>query len=254
MIEVLERTEAGTDHLPEIGQDPLFDAVLVHGYWLSQRGEGRVKPSLRSHIEDMAVPKFYDGGRGAGKIVLTAGHIWGSSYPSVAEVMKDELVRKYNMPEEDIIVAITLVNDGEVQEVQTTDDEVEAFLQLARKNEWIRLADIAARVHNTEILPGIDANIPELYKKRGQEIKTEAAEDIILESDYDSRIKSKIRGLGGSRFEWSFRLYEGFKRLVLIIKPDYSALSKQADKERTKKGDLGLPIISSAFPIDKYAK
>lgn len=240
---------------PEAIQAPLFDAVLVHGYWLSQKGgEAPVMLSLRSHLEDRAGLEFHDGGRGAGKIVLTAGHIWGPEYPSVAEGMRSELIRKFKVPEDDIIVKTTFVNaEGEAQEVKSTDNEVEAFLQLSAERGWTRLADIAARVHNKNILPGIKANIPRLYRRRGRAVTYEAAEDIILRSDYHPRVKSKLRRLRWSRFETSFRFYEGVKRAILTIRPDYGALSNQAAVERSVKGDLGLPRIASRFPIDKYS-
>lgn len=252
MAETIGPSPEVTD-TPEAIQAPLFDAVLVHGYWLSQEGEGRVTRSLRSHVQDRAAAVFYHSGFGTKKLVLTAGHIWGPDYPSVAEVQKEELVRKYGVPEDDIVVKTTLVRDGEVQEVQTTDDEVEAFVQYANENELPILADIAPRVHNSSILPGVGANIPDLYKKRKESVVTFPAEGIILNSDEDPRIKAKIRGLGRSRFEWSFRLYEGVKKLILKLKPDYGVLSKRADAERSKKGDLGLPFIASRFPIDKYS-
>lgn len=108
-------------------QRPLFDAVLVHGYWLSQRGEsGRLKMSSRSHIAARAAMLLYNKGRGAQNIVLTAGQVWGKEYPSSAKMMADELIRKYKIPAERIIVADTAIN---------TDDEVAIFLELAAK-KW----------------------------------------------------------------------------------------------------------------------
>lgn len=223
---------------PEIEQRPLFDAVLVHCYWYTQlEGDySRVKPSLRSHIEDRAVARFYDHGRGAGKIVLTAD-------PS-ATAMKEELIRKYKVPEDDIIVRTTLLKDGEEKEVVTTDDEIELFLNLARENGWTRLADIAAKVHNTRILPGIGATIPMIYKRKGQDVETQAAEDIVSKS-HDVRIRSLVRGLGRSRYEWAFRFYEGVKRMILMINPDYDKLSKP-------KSVKARNALLFKFPIDTY--
>ncbi len=238
--------EQSVDTIPTKETEPrtLFDAFLVHGYWLSQKGEGGiVRPSLRSHLEARAASIAYHKVGGDTKIILTTGHIWGSDYPSVADVMKEELVRKYKVPKEDIFVKTTFINkEGKEQEVKTTDEEIEAFLQFAKENGWTKLADIAAKTHYT--------TIPLLYKRRGQEIKMDAAEDI-LKND-DDRIKSLVNRFGASKYEWSFRLYEGVKRLVIMLEPDYELLGKSAGKRRSKKNPLGLPILSTIVPVDKY--
>lgn len=230
---------------PEGATKSSFDAILVHGYWLSQKGtDSRVDLSLRSHIEDRVAAILYDGGKGAGKLVLTAGHIWGPDYPSVAELMAEELVRKYKVPREDIIVKTEFIDqDGNKREVTSTHDEVSAFLELRRNNGWTNIADLAARTH--------DIDIPWLYKKVGEDVKIDAAEDI-LNAQNDRRIKKLLNHLGRSKYEWSFRFYEGAKVFFHLIDPDYKRLNKMTAKARSIKGDLRPPLLP--IPIDKYSK
>lgn len=223
----------------DIERRPIFDAVLVHCYLSSQVGEGentRIKPNIRSHIQDRAAARFYNHGRGVGKIVLTAE-------PS-ATAMKEELVRKYSVPSDNIIINTSLIKDGEEREVTTTDQEIDVFLDLARENGWTKLADIAARVHNTRILPGIGATIPMIYKRKGRKVETQAAEDIVLKN-HDVRIRGLIRKLVGlfSVSEFLFRSYELVKKLKLIRNPDYEALSG-ASSTRLKE------FIMKYVPID----
>lgn len=94
-------TELPPNHEAEPPISP-FDAILVHFYWLSEKGSAQL--GLRSRLADRAAALVYDQGKGAKNIVLTGGHFWGKEYASSAELMAKELEEKYNVPKSEIII------------------------------------------------------------------------------------------------------------------------------------------------------
>lgn len=213
------------------GYEEKFDAILVRGYWLSQRGStSPVKTSLRSHLLDRAVTTLYHNGI-VDNIILTVGHVWGNGYPSVAEVMKGELVQKYRIPERSIHI---------VPEALNTDDETALFLKLADENEWKELVDLNYKTHSSA---------KGTYATRGRYAEPIYAEEILIQDD--PRVQNLVRRLLKSKYERNFKLYELWKKPWLMISPDYKLL-KKFSKLRDKKGDLSVPFSFGKLRIDKY--
>lgn len=232
--------EMGTCHneagsRTEQEHQPLFDAALVHCYWLSQKGEtGKVKLSLRSRLGVRAAALAYNTGL-VGNIVFTVGKIWGEDYPSVAQKMAGELSEKYQVPQEKIIVS---------EDAFSTKKEITTFLQIARENGWTKLLDISAKAHQR--------TIPALYQRMGQEVSIRSVEGIIGEKD-DVRVKRLVERLGRSKYELSFLLYEAGVQLIMGVDRDYTFLNQQATEHRRVKSPGGVPGILGKIlpPIDK---
>ena len=94
-----------------------FDAVLVHGYWLSQGKDklGRdrpVIPSLRARLGVRAAVLMYQEGL-VKNIVLAGGHIWGGDYPSSAELMAKDAVGRYHVPAESVFIGGDAISTDE---------------------------------------------------------------------------------------------------------------------------------------------
>lgn len=213
-------------------QENKYDAILVHGYWLSQRGDGRIKPSLRSHLSNRAVANLYRHGN-VDNIILTAGYTWSNDYPSQAEVMKTELVRKYKIPESSVHI---------VPEGTDTYEETRLFLELADENGWKKLADIGFKTHQH--------SVRRTYEIIGRQAELMHTEEILMRDDI--RVQNLVRGLNRSIYELNFKLYEHVKRLMLIISPDYKLLGKFAKRRYKKKGPIAVPFSFGRLPIDKY--
>lgn len=246
---------------PEQEQEPQFDAVLVHGWCLSQNGEeAKVRGGLRAHFSELAAKILIDQ-KMAGCIVLTCGKIWGPQYPSVAQVMADELVTKYHVSNNHIII-----NDGD--NALTTSEEIDSFLGLARQHGWKRLGDVGFKKHRRWAIPGI-------FKEKGDQVEIVSdketsviqaspkptvrlmtVEDIIFENiKVDERIKKILRDLTSikSKYEISFLIYELLKQLLLRAKGGrYESLSHTAASQRNSKGHLLPRPLGIILETDKY--
>jgi hypothetical protein len=106
---------------------PKYDALLVHGYWPSQKGE-HTSMGLRTHFATRAAAIRWHRGD-VGKIVVDLDHQWGPDYPALAEIMKDALVNKYHVPAEAIIVA---------RGPLSTRGEVDKLIELAKQEQHAR--------------------------------------------------------------------------------------------------------------------
>jgi len=202
---------------------------LVHCYWPSE--ENRFHLGLRTRLADRAAALVYDHGKGARRIVLNGGHFWGENYPSSAELMAKELKDKYNVPESAIIIP--------EQEAYSTQGEVEIFTQLANKEGWTRLLDIAAEKHLW--------TIPGIYKKIGVDVKFKSDEEILKEKDSNPHIKRLLKRLGRSRYELGLMLHEaGIWIAMRLLDIDYKRFEDRNRSKRTKKGRDSIP------PIDAY--
>ncbi len=221
-------TEIPLNHEQEPIASP-FDAVLVHCYWLSENGTTQL--GLRSRLADRAAALFYDHGKGAKKIVLAGGHLWGKEYASAAELMAKELEEKYHVPKSAIIIP--------EQEAYSTGGEVEIFTQLANEKEWTNLLDIAAQKHLW--------TIPGIYKKIGADVKFKSDEEILREKDSNPHVKRLLKRLGRSRYEFSLMLHEvGIWTAMHLLNLDYATLENRNKSKRTAKSK------DSLLPGDVY--
>lgn len=212
---------------------PRFDAVLVHAYWLS---DGSYGLSLRSRLAVRAAARLYDEGRGVGKIVLTAGRIWGEDYPSLGQLMKEELMEKYAVPSSRILV---------LPEAKGTSHEIDLFLEQARTHGWTNLVDISAAKHKW--------SIPETYRRKGQEAAQESYEDILKRTEDNPHMQKLLSRLHihRSRYEASYAVYQGLTFLLLHL--NMEKLKQTAEKVRVEKGQYVLPLpVLNNFPVDPY--
>ncbi len=202
----------------------------------------------------------YDGGHGAGKIVIDLGHLWGPDYPSEGKLIADELETKHHVPHEAIILR---------EEAFSTGGEVKSFLELAKQNGWTSLLDVAFARHHWTI-PGVYkeyghegmdvayGNIEDIIKEKGNRTyrlrralnpKVPEGERIYVEKGKEhNHVNGLIRGLAQSKYGLAYTLYEGAK-LVRMHMPgfNYDALEQKNKAARTDKGKEFI------IPIDVYS-
>ncbi len=203
-----------------------FDAILVHGYWLSGVGKDKARLGWRGNLAVRAAALAYDEGRGAKNIVLTEGHVWGPDYPSGAKLMAKKLQNMYHVPEEAIIVK---------DDAYSTGGEVEIFIELAHEKGWTSLLDIAASKHLW--------TIPGIFKKMGENVQFRSLEAILREQN-DPRMNSILKKLGKSKYELAFMFYEAGLWVAMHLKDfNYTKLEERNKSVRTAKGkDFLLPL------------
>lgn len=202
----------------------LFDAILIHCYWLSENSKFNL--GLRTRLANKAAALFYDHGRGTKNIVLAGGYLWGQDYPSIAELMAKELQEKYHIPKHAIIIK---------KDAYSTGGEVETFLNLAQERGWTRLLDIAFDKHLW--------TIPGVYKKIGENVQFRSVEEI-LEKQNDPHLESILKKLGRSKYEIDFMLYEaGVWFAMHLPNFDYEKLEEIRKTRSTKKNkDFVVPL------------
>lgn len=213
---------------------PRFDAIHIHGYWMSQMGDDSlVKLGLRSRLATRAAATIYDEGRGADKIVLTLGQMWGEEYPSVAQLMKEELVEKYRVPAGDVIAR---------GEAYSTNGEVDTFLSLAQQHGWTNVLDVAAQKHLW--------TIPSIYKKRGVESQFQSVEETLRGES--AHLDHLLDRLAQSKYEYAFTLYEGVVWTAMHLPGGYERMDKMNQAQRDKKGHDLPGMLGKHLQIDVY--
>ncbi len=217
-----------------------FDAVLVHGH-LTSRGTPKdsdeLRGSLRTRLAVRAAALLYEDGKGARKIVFLVGNLRGPNYKSTAEIMKDELVGKYGVPETDVVA---------MPVAYSTDDEVNKFLELSRDNNWKNVADIAFEEHyksiNKLLPPG---------QKNGMNISHRSVEDIIHSKD-DPLVWNLVKRLKASRYEVGFKGYELLKDIAMRIPGGKRKLASIAnEREMGRRNQRLHDLVYHAFDVFK---
>jgi hypothetical protein len=211
-----------------------YDAVLLHGYWLSQRGcKGRVRLSLRSRLSARAGALLHRAGT-TQNLVMTVGHIWGADYPGVAQMMADELRQKYGVPASALYASNVAAH---------TQSEIGAAIQLAKKHGWQRYADVAPRTHHWTIRA--------LYRKHGLNVRLIAIEDVIRTYDL-ARFAHLSQRMDASVHGWTYRVYEALKWSLWRATGNYAPFAATADAQRLRKG----PVVGGRLrlwpQIDKF--
>ena len=241
-------------------QKPRYDALLIHGYWMSEPKPGNVRLALRSRLAVRAAVLAYDGGRGARKIVIDLGHLWGTDYPSEGNLMAKKLADKYSIPHDAIILG---------ENAYSTGGEVKSFLELAKQNGWTSLLDVAFARHHWTI-PGVYkqyghegisvayGNIEDIIREKGNRTyklrrvlnpKAPEGERIYVEKGkVHNHVNGLIRGLAQSRYGLAYTLYEGAK-LVRMHMPGFN-YDAQEQKNKAARIDKGKEFI---VPIDVYS-
>jgi hypothetical protein len=203
---------------------PRYDALLVHGYWMSEHRTGL---ALRSRLAAKAAALAYNNGNGASKLVVNLGHLWGPNYPTEGSLIAKELEEKYHIPHKVIILR---------EDAYSTGGEVKSFLELARQNGWTNLLDIAFSSHHL--------TIPELYKEYSGIADFKSIEEILKTDSKSPHIENLLGRLSRSRHGKAYWLYERTKWLAMH-RPDfnYDELEQRNKKARTNKGkDFIVPV------------
>lgn len=207
-----------------------FDAILIHGYWMSEPRKDDVRLALRSRLAVRAGVLAYNEGKGAKKIVIDLGHLWGPSYPTEGQLMADELQTKYDIPSEAIVLK---------EDAYSTGGEVKSFVELARQNGWTKLMDISfAKHHRT---------ISRIYNESNTDADFKSVEEIIEEKDINPHVKNLVKRLRRSKYELTYAFYETAK-WIFMHRPgfDYNVLEQKNKLARTDKGKEFI------LPIDVY--
>lgn len=199
---------------PEQKRSKPFDALLVHtaGY---KENPKRLRPSIRGRLQVRAAAELFHQGL-IENIVLAGGKVWGEEYPSLSEVMKDELQRRFQIPQENIYL---------VDRAKETSLEIDLFLTKAQKMEWKNLLDLGTMYH----LPRIKS----LFKTRNCNIETITSEEIL--SKISLKYAKYTKKLNSSPGTLAWRIYEGIARLFMIVDRDGTFLRKVAERKRSKK-------------------
>ena len=210
-----------------IERKPQADAILLHGYWMSEHRTGL---ALRSRLAARAVALAYDNGNGAGKIVIDLGHLWGDKYPPEAELMVKELTSYYNVPQDAIISR---------ERAYSTKGEVQTALEIAKQNGWKNIVDVAFKRHHL--------TIPRLYRHAPLNVDYQSVEEIIKEKDPNPHAKRLVHRLSRSRYEVAYFFYERLKWLKMHMPGfNYDSIEEKNKSSRTEKGREFI------IPIDVY--
>lgn len=215
--------------IPQTKSFPHVQALLIHGYWLSQKGNGPVTLSRRSELEVKAAYLLYKNKK-ADYLFVPAGPIWGNKYPSLGEVMAKRLVT-LGVPQDKIILQPTAMD---------TYEEIEIFLDVAKQNHWETLGDLASYRH--------DLTIPTLFRNQHAEADFLTFEQV-LNSLGTSEDKQVVKSLTHSIYDFGFGLYELSVRAILFADPRYQLLGSHARATRNHKTSYGGIFF---IPIDTY--
>jgi hypothetical protein len=220
-------TERETVTPVEQGSDIPFDAIFIHGYWLSESKSGL---ALRSRLAVRAGALAYDNGKGAKKIFLDQGHLWGHDYLSEGCLMAKELIEKYGVPPEAIIIK---------GEAYSTGGEVKLFVEQIKLNNWTRVLDIAFAKHLL--------TIPKIFEKTNTNVEFKSVEEIIEEKDNNPHVKNLIKRFRRSGYEAAFGFYEAAIWAAMRLPGfDYKAFEQSNQHFRTHKSK------GSILPLDVF--
>ncbi len=192
--------------------------------------EHRTGLALRSRLATRAAALAWDHGKGAGKIVIDLGHLWGPDYPTEGRLIVKELEQKYQIPHEAIILR---------EDAYSTGGEVKSFLELARENGWSKLMDVAFSTHHL--------TIPRIYSGYSGVVDFRSVEEILKTDSESPHIEGLLGRLSRSRHGKAYWLYERVKWLIMH-KPgfNYDELEQKNKKARMGKGREFI------VPLDVY--
>ena len=205
------------------------NALLLHGYWLSQKDNGPVSLSLRSEMEVKAAYLLYKNNK-TEYLVITAGPIWGNTYPPLGVIMTQRLMQ-LGVPTSKIILIPTAMD---------TYEEIHVFLTTARQHHWQSLGDLAAFRH--------DLTIPQLFATQHASAIYLSVEQVLTQMG-DRSDQKMVQNIAHSIYDLGFGLYEFCVRVILFVDPRYQLLGNHARSTRTHKASYGGIFF---IPIDKY--
>ncbi|MBI2621444.1 MAG: hypothetical protein HYW63_02235 [Candidatus Levybacteria bacterium] len=271
---------------------PRYDALLAHGYWMSEHRTGL---GLRSRLSTRAAAVELNQ-RETKTVFVNLDRLWGPTEPSEGELIAKELEEHYHIPHEDIVLR---------QDAWSTGGEVKTFVEEAKQHGWTNLLDVAFSKHHSliSILGRRFGTIPLIYKGLGLKPQYKSVEDILREKDihrinrrykvrkvldvdkdgnpkpwkqvpiaerqyaetgeerpfvhehnHTAKLVNKLTGLK-SKFEAIYFLYEGIK-WTLMHRPgfNYEAL-EQANRNSRKEKGTDSPLsrrLGRLFDFDVY--
>ena len=223
-ISVQQSTLVNLDDL-----DTKIDGILIHAYWFSQNSDSSIGLSSRGNLVTAAAAQLIINNV-CNYIVLAGGHIWGPQFPSLAMVMQQELVEKFHIPKDRIIVEDSAMD---------TNDEIDIFLEIAKKFKWNRIGSLASTKHFM--------TIPKIYSYKHQHAVFLSTENVLGKFGTLEQ-KRELSRLGNSLYELNYFLYQLIIKIIFFFDPSYTFLHHYAKKSRDKKQSYGLPFL----PADRY--
>jgi hypothetical protein len=221
---------------------PKYDATLVHCYWLS-RGGNKMRPalegfsgSLRTRLTTRSVA-LLDQNEGAGKIVLLGGNLKGPLYPSAAEIMENELIEKYGISKDRIMV---------IPDAYGTEEEGEMFMRMARENNWSNVADITFKTH----YKSVRRFVPEGTANR-LTVDYRSVENISAAFDHHLMTHLVGRIDRSWRFGKTFVGYEAVKAAIMAIPGEKKRIYESQRKTRMTKNNSKFNDLL-AHAIDSF--
>ena len=212
----------------EINAAPsVYDAVLIHGYWLSRsNGQYNVdgfRGSLRTRLATRAGADIYNN-EGPTKLVFLGAKLKGPSYPSTSELFARETVEKYQIPQEDIIT----------QDIgYGTEAEAVGFKRLAEENGWKRLGIVSFAEHE----PSVKRFTPEVHvDDSGKYTEHRNIQEILRAYDHP-RVADLAQLLAQSKYHYGFVMYELAKTIIMKVPGGKDWLYRKSEQARTEKDD-----------------
>lgn len=156
------------DHQPDSLSNAGDVGILVHGYWLSEKGK-RTDLGLRSSITARAGAVEYHRLVAIGqkpKVFVNLDNMWGPNEPTEGSLMANRFNSRYHIPQENIVAR---------EDAWSTWGEVKSFVEEAKMRGWRKLVDIAFRPHHI--------TIPRIFRGFGVEPTYKTAEEILREKD-----------------------------------------------------------------------
>lgn len=193
-----------------------YDAVLAHVYMYQYRSE-RPRSSIRGHMQVSALSNLYKERR-IRNIFIAGGQVWGENYPPLAEVMREELIKR-GVNEGDIVIK---------SQGYDTPQEVDLFIDEAKEKNWQKLADLANQSHRKRISA--------IYARRNTKPEAINAEDVLYNVNFRGRnpYRRFLERFKNSELEKSFKARDRIIRLIYKLGLE-KLTSKFAQSSRREK-------------------
>jgi len=159
--------------------------ILAHCYGFERFPDGDVQPSARGQLQIQAVLEL-ERQNAVDTVFIAGGFLWGTSSPSVASVMKKDLLAKGS--------GLNIVT---CPHAFTTGEEVDYYLEESAERYWEGFTSLANSTHLFRIM--------HIYASRGVEANFISAEEIIKQ---DTSYRYYLEQIANSPVEKKFRWRE----------------------------------------------
>jgi hypothetical protein len=212
---------------------PSYDAVLLHGYWLSRSSHpdnlDGFRGSLRTRLVTRAGVDLYCN-EGPTNLVFVGAKLKGPSYPSTANLFAQEASEKYGIPPKHIHIAHTGFG---------TEAESLEFETLATKNGWRNVATVSFEEHS----PSVQRFRPNIKLESGTaNVEHRTVQELIAKYD-NHHVAHLVERLSRTintkprvnKYHLGFVLYELAKTTVMSLPNGKNRLYARTKKARTEK-------------------